>query len=34
MAADGQEAQAAATRARFEKEWKGADVTMDAAALL
>jgi len=34
MAADGQEAQAAATRAHFEKEWKGADVTMDAAALL
>jgi hypothetical protein len=34
MTADGQAAQAAATRARFEKEWKGADVTMDAAALL
>ena len=34
MTADGQEAQAAAIRARFEKEWKGADVTMDAAALL
>ncbi len=34
MTADGQVTQAAATRARFEKEWKGADVTMDAAALL
>jgi len=34
MTADGQETQAAAARARFEKEWKGADVTMDTAALL
>jgi tetratricopeptide (TPR) repeat protein len=33
MAADGQRAQAVAVRARFDEAWKGADTTVDAAAL-